>query len=411
MRAARRQIGAILLESGRITPEDVERVLEYQRQHGGFFGQGLVTLGIVSRDELDWALANQLDLPYIFPNAAAVDRDAAALVAPDWALAHLAVPIVRSGDALTIVAAEPLAEPVIEQLRATTGLDIEMALASAIRIRELIHDIYGDPDQATPVQPVSLAELLAAVVDAAADVFGISARRTFAIGWIRADEPERFRLHEGWAAHLDETLVPRPAERIPAGGRGAFEWDAHFRVAAREVAVRVRALVGEGGVDYRFALAQPMEPRTNVRGLVLPDAIAAELRMLSRSGPARIAVIADNDEFTRAIVPRLPRMFAQRDVRSVHLSDATSTTAFTLRIEDDPSFPDVLHTFDFDVVTLDTERYGPVIDRLMSIAPLCLAAVPNAQRARLAGLGFSWVLNVSIAPDGVPVWELLPVGR
>jgi type IV pilus assembly protein PilB len=63
----RRQLGAILLESGRITDEDVRRVLEHQRVHGGFFGQALVALGMVSREEIDWALASQFDLPFIFP--------------------------------------------------------------------------------------------------------------------------------------------------------------------------------------------------------------------------------------------------------------------------------------------------------------------------------------------------------
>src|SRR5207244_1796640 len=99
----KRQLGTILLESGRINQDDVDRVLEYQRTNGGFFGKALVALGIVTRDEIDWALASQFDLPYIFPNAESVDQEAASLVAADWALAHLAVPIVRAGDTLTVV--------------------------------------------------------------------------------------------------------------------------------------------------------------------------------------------------------------------------------------------------------------------------------------------------------------------
>src|SRR5690606_30513432 len=108
----RRPLGAILLESGRITQADVERVLEYQRAHGGYFGQGLVSLGILSREEADWALANHFDLPFIFPHADAVDRDVAGLVPADWALAHMAVPIVRAGRLVTVVVAEPLTEEV-----------------------------------------------------------------------------------------------------------------------------------------------------------------------------------------------------------------------------------------------------------------------------------------------------------
>ena len=82
---ARRPLGAMLLESGRITEDDVERVLAYQRAHGGFFGQALVALGILTREETDWALANHFDLPFIFPNAEAVDPDVAHLAKLDRA--------------------------------------------------------------------------------------------------------------------------------------------------------------------------------------------------------------------------------------------------------------------------------------------------------------------------------------
>jgi 3-isopropylmalate dehydrogenase len=56
----RRKIGAILRESGRITDEDVTRVLEYQRTEGGFFGQALISLGLASPEDVEQALSRQL---------------------------------------------------------------------------------------------------------------------------------------------------------------------------------------------------------------------------------------------------------------------------------------------------------------------------------------------------------------
>ena len=38
------------------------------------FGQALVALGVVKQDELEWGLASQHDLPYIFPDADAIDH-------------------------------------------------------------------------------------------------------------------------------------------------------------------------------------------------------------------------------------------------------------------------------------------------------------------------------------------------
>jgi 3-isopropylmalate dehydrogenase len=55
----RNRLGAILRESGRITEDDVARVLEYQRAKGGFFGQALISLGLASPEDVEHALARQ----------------------------------------------------------------------------------------------------------------------------------------------------------------------------------------------------------------------------------------------------------------------------------------------------------------------------------------------------------------
>jgi hypothetical protein len=60
MEGGRKKIGAILKEAGHITEDDVQRVLEYQQSQGGFFGQALISLGLVSPEEVEQALASQM---------------------------------------------------------------------------------------------------------------------------------------------------------------------------------------------------------------------------------------------------------------------------------------------------------------------------------------------------------------
>ena len=81
----RRNIGQILQGLGRITQKDIATALEYQRENGGFFGQALVACGIVSEEELEFGLASQFDLPYLFPEADAVDLEACLLYTSDAA--------------------------------------------------------------------------------------------------------------------------------------------------------------------------------------------------------------------------------------------------------------------------------------------------------------------------------------
>lgn len=58
---------------GRITEADVAKALEYQRLSGGFFGEALVACGLVSENEIEWGLASQFDLPYVFPDAEEIE--------------------------------------------------------------------------------------------------------------------------------------------------------------------------------------------------------------------------------------------------------------------------------------------------------------------------------------------------
>ena len=95
--AERRTIGQILMSFGRISEQDVAQALEYQKERGGYFGEALLACGLVSEEELEWGLASQFDLPYVFPGPDAVDPEAAALVSPEWALSHLTLPIMKAG--------------------------------------------------------------------------------------------------------------------------------------------------------------------------------------------------------------------------------------------------------------------------------------------------------------------------
>lgn len=134
----RRTTGEVLTNVGRITEDDVTVALEHQREEGGYFGAALVACGFVTADELEWGLASQFDLPFVFPEADAVDPEAAALVSPEWALSNLTLPILRTGDSLQVIVESPMDTAVVDELREQTGLKIELSLASAATIRDLI---------------------------------------------------------------------------------------------------------------------------------------------------------------------------------------------------------------------------------------------------------------------------------
>ncbi|MDM5179395.1 chain length determinant protein tyrosine kinase EpsG [Massilia sp. DJPM01] len=60
-------IGHMLLESGKITPENAERVLRMQKELGIRFGEAAQRLGLINEADIQQVLARQFDYPYLQP--------------------------------------------------------------------------------------------------------------------------------------------------------------------------------------------------------------------------------------------------------------------------------------------------------------------------------------------------------
>jgi protein-tyrosine kinase len=59
------RMGALLLDAGKLTPEDFERVLRMQNETGIRFGEAAVRLGLVGEDDIQQVLARQFAYPYL----------------------------------------------------------------------------------------------------------------------------------------------------------------------------------------------------------------------------------------------------------------------------------------------------------------------------------------------------------
>lgn len=78
-----RSIGAILIDTGRLSPVDAESILRFQRQNGSRFGDAAVELGLLSRDDIRVALASQFDYPCLAGDDTSLDRTLVAAYRPD----------------------------------------------------------------------------------------------------------------------------------------------------------------------------------------------------------------------------------------------------------------------------------------------------------------------------------------
>jgi len=76
-----RAIGAILMDAGRLSPADVDRILALQQGNGVRFGDIGQVLGLLSEDDLRYALSVQFDYPYL-PGDSKLSRELVAAYQP-----------------------------------------------------------------------------------------------------------------------------------------------------------------------------------------------------------------------------------------------------------------------------------------------------------------------------------------
>lgn len=75
-------IGAILIDAGRLTAENAEHILRVQKEQGLRFGDAALKLGLLSEDDIRYALSRQFDYPYLQAGDASLSHELVAAYKP-----------------------------------------------------------------------------------------------------------------------------------------------------------------------------------------------------------------------------------------------------------------------------------------------------------------------------------------
>lgn len=403
---------------GRISEEDVATALAYQRDHGGYFGEALMACGLVSEGELEWGLASQFDLPYVFPDADSIDYEAAMIVSPEWALAHLTLPIMKTAETLTVIVESPIKTKAVDDLRSRTDLKIELALAAPSKIRELIRQVYARAaaaDEGGYRAPLELREAWDEVLHAAAPRFGISARGGRAsVWWDDGGTIRRRPLTGEWQTELRRSLSPDPDAAVGTGSRAT--WEGMLTRSGTVTPVDVRFLRDESGLEYLF---HPRQHASELQERFPPPSagILSEIRLLARSGNARFVVTSVPSSLGHELLPHLPELLLDPTWRSIYINAEdrpAAAEAFSHRLSKDSSAwateLETLRAFQFDVVTVDlsggsSDWPASALD-VASVAFLLWSSDDDVRPAYEAGI--RWHLHVE--QDGSELeWTLDPL--
>jgi type IV pilus assembly protein PilB len=137
------RLGELLLREKRVTPVQLQEALNHQRQNGGRLSTSLVTLGVLTDDDITTVVSRHCGVPAINLREFDLDPAVVRLVPAESATKYNVLPVGRSGTTLTLAMADPTNVFAMDDIKFMTGLHVEPVVASESAIREAITRYYG----------------------------------------------------------------------------------------------------------------------------------------------------------------------------------------------------------------------------------------------------------------------------
>ncbi len=144
------RIGELLLKEKRISPEQLQEALNYQKASGGKLGLNLVKLGFVKDEEITALLSRQYGVPSISLGDFEIDQSVVKLIPAETAQKYQILPLSRAGATLTIAMTDPTNVFAMDDIKFMTGYNVEPVVASQSAVVEAIARYYN-----LAVKPVS----------------------------------------------------------------------------------------------------------------------------------------------------------------------------------------------------------------------------------------------------------------
>jgi type IV pilus assembly protein PilB len=137
------RIGELLLKEKRITPDQLQEALNYQKANGGKLGFNLAKLGFVKDEELTALLSKQYGVPSINLAQFEIDPAVIKLIPAETAQKYQIIPLSRSGATLTIAMTDPTNVFAMDDIKFMTGYNVEPVVASETAVGDAITRYYA----------------------------------------------------------------------------------------------------------------------------------------------------------------------------------------------------------------------------------------------------------------------------
>src|SRR5687767_2383901 len=314
------RIGELLLKEKRISAEQLQEALSYQKTNGGKLGANLVKLGYVKDEEITALLSKQYGVPSIALNQFEIDAAVIKLVPAETARKYQIVPLSRAGATLTIAMTDPTNVFAMDDVKFMTGYNVEPVVASETAVIDAIDKYYGAPSAAGSSQGRGGNQAGQQVIEQSGEsALDAAARSLSELPTMLADSGADVEVLEDME-EISAEMLARQGEEAPviklvnvvlmsAISKGAS--DIHIEPYEKEYRVRYRI----DGILYNI-MAPPLKMRDAITSRIK---IMAKLDIAEKRLPqdGRIKIRFSDNGQTKDIdfrVSCLPTLFGEKIV-------------------------------------------------------------------------------------------------
>jgi type IV pilus assembly protein PilB len=270
------RIGELLLKEKRISAEQLQEALNYQRTNGGKLGANLVKLGYVKDEEITSLLSKQYGVPSIALNQFEIDPAVIKLVPAETARKYQIVPLSRAGATLTIAMTDPTNVFAMDDVKFMTGYNVEPVVASETAVLDSIDKYYGLSTGVPEKKPGSGGPVVQQQEASGESALEAAARSLSELPTMLADTAADVEVLEDME-EISAEMLARQGEEAPviklvnvvlmsAISKGAS--DIHIEPYEKEYRVRYRV----DGILYNI-MAPPLKMR---------DAITSRIKIMAK---------------------------------------------------------------------------------------------------------------------------------
>ncbi|OQY26798.1 MAG: hypothetical protein B6244_12485 [Candidatus Cloacimonetes bacterium 4572_55] len=152
------RLGDILIKYDLIDDTEVPNILEKQTETGLRFGETILQMGLLTEDQINWALAYHLDIPYVDLKFDMVDVNLARSFPIKMLKQHIIVPVAHFENEITVAMSDPTNHQAIKDIKSVTDRDVKVSIALRQKVLNVLDQVEFLKSDARDVDSISSDE-------------------------------------------------------------------------------------------------------------------------------------------------------------------------------------------------------------------------------------------------------------